>query len=59
MTDKLMYIPIMILKINHSVDYNYWLKRSDTLLNEPNNQIESPQSCKSTNKKILFEIFGD
>ena len=40
MADKLMYIPNQIMKhkISLSVDYNYWLKRLDTQLNETINQ---------------------
>ena len=39
-------------KIIPSVDYNWWLKRSDTQFKEQTNQL-SPQSFKPTNKKIL------
>ena len=56
MADKLMCIPIMIHKINPSVDYNEWLKRLDTQLNETSNQnsIIVPKVDKPTNKKILL-----
>ena len=41
MADKLMNIPndlLFIHKITHFVDYNKWLKRLDTQLNELTNQ---------------------
>ena len=38
MVDKLMYIPIDDTQNTPSVDYNWWLKRLDTKLNEPTNQ---------------------
>ena len=48
MAEKLMYI----LKITHSVDYNKWLKRFNTQLNEPTNLnlIKVPNIVKPTNK---------
>ena len=43
------------------VDYNYWLKRLDTQLNELTNQnlIKVPKVIKLTNKKALLKNFGD
>ena len=43
-------------KIIHSVDYNWWLKRLDTQLNETTNQnyIKVPRIAKSKNKKTLL-----
>ena len=48
-----MYIPNDNYKITPSVDYNYWLKRLDTKLNEPadQNSLEVPKVVKPTNKK--------
>ena len=47
MADKLMYqSPMMIHKINPSVDYNYWSKRLDTQLIELINQ----------NSKIVLKV---
>ena len=45
--------PMMILKITPSVDYNKWLKRLNTELNEPTNQtsIKVPKVAKSMMKK--------
>ena len=39
-----------------SMDYNQWLKRSDTQNNEPTNQnrIKVPIVVKPTNKKTLL-----
>ena len=52
---------MMIHKINFSVDYNYWLKRWNTQINELTNQISLKVSTvvKITNKKTLFKNFGD
>ena len=36
--EKLVNIPNMIHKITPFVDYNKWLKRLDTLLNNPSNK---------------------
>ena len=38
MADKLIYFFVMIYKITPSVDYNKWLKRMDTQLDEPTNK---------------------
>ena len=48
------------MKITLSVDYNYWLKRLDTHINEPTNQnsIKNTKVAKPTNKKTLLN-FGD
>ena len=57
MADKLMYIPnVDILHITISVNYNFYLKRLDTQLNEPTNQnsILVPKVVKPTNKKRLW-----
>ena len=44
MADKLMYVqcttPIMKNNITPLLDYNYWLRRLDTQLNESTNQIQ-------------------
>ena len=50
---------MIIHKINPSVDYNSWLKRLDTLLDEPTylNLTEVPK-VKPTNKKILLCNLG-
>ena len=49
MTDKFMYITNVI----PSVDYEYWLKRLDTKLNEPSNQNSIKVPKVVTNKKTL------
>ena len=45
----------MIHKIIHSVDYNYWLERLNTQLNEPTdpNSIKVSKVVEPTNKKPL------
>ena len=50
----------MIHKITSSVDYNYWLKRLCTQLNDPTNQnlIKVPKVVKSTNKKGYYKTLG-
>ena len=47
----------MILKITPSVDFNLWLKRLYTQLNEPTNKytLKVPKVVKPTNKKTLFK----
>ena len=45
---------MMIQKISLSVDYNSWLKRLETQLNEPTNKIQVPNVVKPTNKKNYF-----
>ena len=47
---------MMIYKITPSVDYNWWLKRLDTQINEPTNQysIKVPKIVKPMNKKTLL-----
>ena len=48
--------PMMIQKINPSVDYNCLLKRLETQPNEPTNQnsIKVPKIFKPTNKRTLI-----
>ena len=50
--DDIQFIP--------SVDYNQWLKRWDTQLNESNNQnsLKVPRVIQSTNKKTLLKTLG-
>ena len=47
---------MMIHQITPSVDYNLWLKRLDTQLNEQTNQkfTKNPQSCKANEYKMLL-----
>ena len=47
---------MMIDKITPSVDYNQWLKRLDSQLNDPTNQnlIEVPNFIMPKNKKTLL-----
>ena len=47
--------PMMIHKINTSVDYNKWLKHLDTQLNALNNQnpIKVSKVVRPTKKKTL------
>ena len=56
MADKFKYIPKMLHKITFFVDYNYWLKRLDTQLNEQINQnsIKISNVLKLTNKKTAI-----
>ena len=51
---------MMIHKIVSSLEYNYWLKRLDTQLIEPTNQIlmKVPKLVKSTNKKRIYKTLG-
>ena len=51
---------MMINKLTLSIDYNKWLKRLDTELNESTNQysIKIPKVVKATNKKTLNKTFG-
>ena len=61
MADKLMYTsPMMICKITHSVDFNKWLKRLNTQLNERTNQNSQnvTKVVKSTIKKRDFKTLG-
>ena len=53
--------PMIIHKNTHSVDYNLWLKRLDTQLNNQTNQnsLKVLKVVKTTNKKTLLWIFGD
>ena len=52
MTDK---YPMLIHKITHSVDYDWWLKRLDTQLDKPTNQnpLKALKVVKPTNEKTL------
>ena len=52
--DKFMYCtsPMMIHKITPSVDFDYWMKRLDTQLNESTNQ----NSIK--NPKVIIKLWG-
>ena len=47
---------MIIHKITHSIDYNYWLKRLESKLNEQtnNNSIEVPKVAQPINKKTLI-----
>ena len=47
---------MMTHKITPSVDYNLWLKRLDTQLNEPTNKdsIKVPKVINPTNKETLL-----
>ena len=47
---------MMIHKIAPAVEYNYYLNRLDTQINEPTNQnlILVPKVVKSKNKKTLL-----
>ena len=51
---------MMIHKIATSVDRNYWWKRLDTQLNDPNNQnsLKVLKVVKPMNKKTLLKILG-
>ena len=56
MVNKLMYIPNGDTQITPSVDYNLWLKRLDTQLDETTkqNSIKVPKVVKPMNKKTLL-----
>ena len=56
MADKLMYIPNDDIQNYPFLDYNEWLKRLDTLINEPTNQnsIKVPMVVKPTNNKTIL-----
>ena len=49
---------MMINKITTSVEYNYWLKHLDILLNEPTNQnsVEVTKVVKPTNNKTIIKL---
>ena len=55
MADKLKHIPNDDTHDTPSVDYNWWLKRLVTELNEPTHQslIKVPKVVEPTNKKTL------
>ena len=62
MANNLMYFPIDDTQITHSKDYNYWLKRSDTRLDESTNQnlkIKVPKVVEPMIKKTLLKNFED
>ena len=52
--------PMIIRKITPSVDYNQWLNRLDTKLNEPTNQnsLKVPEVVDPTNKKVKIKLWG-
>ena len=54
-----MYIPSDDTQ-NYSVDYNLWIKRLDTQLNEQTNQNSTKvhMIVKPTNKKSYFKTLG-
>ena len=56
MADKLIHISNGDTQNYSSVDYNYWLKRLNTQLNEATNQnsIKVTMFVKPTNKKTLL-----
>ena len=60
MTDKLMHIPYDYTKNYPSVDYNQWLKRLDTQLNQLTNQnlINVPKVVKVEKWKSYFKTLG-
>ena len=45
---------MMTNKITHSVDYNYWLKRLVTQLNETANQ----NSSKVPKENVIMKLWG-
>ena len=51
---------MIIHKIPTSVDYNYWLKRLDTQLNETTNQnsLKVPKVVNPMNKKTILKTLG-
>ena len=55
MDDKFCTSQMIIHKISPSVDYNQWLKRFDTQLNDPTNKNlnQVPKVVKPTNKLTL------
>ena len=58
MADRLMYIPFPNdnKQITHPVDYNLWLKRLDTKINEQTNQnsMKVPKVINPLKKKKLL-----
>ena len=59
MVDQFIYILNDNTQNFPSVDYNYWLKRSDIQLSEPTNQNSVPKVHEPTTKKTLLQNFGD
>ena len=51
---------MIINKITPSLDYNYWLNRLETYLNESTNQnsIKVPKVVKPTNKNKSHKTLG-
>ena len=51
---------MMIHKITNSVDYNKWLKRMETQLNEPTNQNSIPKVPKvlKPTKGLYLKLWG-
>ena len=61
MSEKFMYILAMIIhKILFFVDYNKWLKRLDTQLNNLTNQslIKVPKVVEPTIRKCYYKTLG-
>ena len=62
MADKLMYIPNKETQNCTFVDYNYWLKRLDTItqLNEPTNQnlIKALKLLSQRIRKCYYKTLG-
>ena len=54
--DKLLFIPNEATQITPSVDYNQWLKREDTQLNEPISQIQK-KSLKLSSQ-LIRKLWG-
>ncbi len=52
---------MMIHIINSSVDYNWWLKRLDTKLNERTNQntVKVPKLLSKRIRKRYYKTWGD
>ena len=51
---------MMINKITTSVDYNEWLERLDTQLNDPANQnsIKGPKVVKPIIRELYYKTLG-
>ena len=45
----------MIIKINPSVDYNQWLNRLNSQLNEPIKNFKNPTVVKQTKTKSYYK----
>ena len=58
MADKFMHIPNDNTQITHPVDYNQWLKRLDSKLNDQTNQ-KLNKVIKLLNKKnVIMKLWG-